>query len=207
MNISTFSQPFRRIRARRNALASKQKQRMSDIASLILRLGQPSASLSQSDSTTCRQLTELVKQSLRKGVDSAVECGQGRPVLFQYASDCTPMKVAHRIAAGSVNPSSRSIIRQGYSLTEFLVQTGFLKYFISDNEIGIKVVLREPLPLEHGKKAGNLFTAAEEFMPKLECMTQGIRLVAHVFDRAQYSSLGRMLAQAQRVKDERSGTG
>eukprot|EP00971_Amphidinium_carterae_P279525 5549207-Amphidinium_carterae.1 len=175
------------------------KGKMAEIALLVLRLGQPSASLSPSDTALCRQMTEVVKQSLR-GV-------QGRPVLFQYASDCTPMKVAHRINAGSVSSSSRNIIRQGYSLKEFLVQTGFLKYFKSDNEIGVKVLLREPLPLEHGKKAGNLFIAAVEFIPKFECLTQGIRLMGYVFDRAQYSSLGRMLAQAQRMKDERSKSG
>eukprot|EP00971_Amphidinium_carterae_P240484 4774089-Amphidinium_carterae.1 len=180
---------------------------MSEIALLVLRLGQPTASLSQSESGTCRQLTEVVKQSLGECVASAVECGRGRPVLFQYASDCTPMKVAHRISAGSVSSSSRSIIRQGYSLKEFLVQTGFLKYFKSDNEIGVKVLLREPLALEHGKKAVNLFTAAVDFIPKLECLTQGIRVMGYVFDRAQYSSLGRMLAQAQRIKDERSRSG
>eukprot|EP00971_Amphidinium_carterae_P347875 6490111-Amphidinium_carterae.2 len=179
---------------------------MSDIALLILRLGKPAASLSQTDALACRQLTEAVNDSLREGVANTVESGQGRPVLFQYASDCTPMKVAHRISAGSVSASSRSITRQGYSLKEFLVQTGFLKYFNTENEIGVKVLLREPLALEHGKKAGNLFTAAVDFVPKFEHVTGGIRLLAHVFDRAQYSSLGRMLAQDQGVKDERSNT-
>eukprot|EP00971_Amphidinium_carterae_P025403 501319-Amphidinium_carterae.1 len=174
---------------------------MVSLAELVLLLGKPTNVLSPQESVACRALTECVKECLYENLADAAARSQGRPVLFQYASDCTPMRVAHRIHGGRSSEGGRTFVRQGYSLKEFLVQSGFLKYYAAGNQLGVKVIIREPVPLEDGKKSGNLFTAAESFMPKLEHCTSGIRVVAHVFDRAQYSSLGRMLLQSQRAKD------
>eukprot|EP00971_Amphidinium_carterae_P346522 6488024-Amphidinium_carterae.1 len=175
---------------------------MASLADIVLLLGKPTRVLSPQEAVSCRALTELVKECLYENVDEAASRSHGRPVLFQYASDCTPMKVAHRIQVGASSARGCGFSRQGYSMKEFLVQSGFLKYWAEGNKLAVKAILREPLPLEDGKKATNLFTAAERFIPKLENSTSGIRIAAYVFDRAQYSSLGRMLLQCQRVKDE-----
>jgi len=123
----------------------------------------------------------------------AVRQAAGLPVLVTYSSDCTPLHIRERFIA---KVGQLRVVREGARTHDFLVQQAFLRYFDASGSHQTTTVLRDPLPLIHGKGAWAVFAAALDFLPSLrELGHQGIAVQHYVFDRALHSALCRQFRQ------------
>ena len=81
-------------------------------------------------------------------------------------------------------------------MTELLVQRAILRCCTPSGHVRTSVVVRDPLPLTHGKSAAAIFAAPLEFFPTLRQLGhQGIAIQHYAFDRAMHSPLFRMFRQ------------
>ena len=86
--------------------------------------------------------------------------------------------------------------RSGKGSIEYLVQTVYYRYYDRALKANTAVLIRDPLPLTHGKTALALFAAGLEFDPTLrKSGCQGIAIEHNVYDRAVQSALSRLHSQ------------
>ena len=71
------------------------------------------------------KMAEVVKTTLQRKVRALLRSAAGRPVLFSYSSDGTPMKVAVRVSSEGLVPNS-TLNRRGKTGVEFLLQRGYV---------------------------------------------------------------------------------
>ena len=69
-------------------------------------LGRASAILSKDNVLQAMKMAEAVKTTLQRKVRALLRSAAGRPVLFSYSSDGTPMKVAVRVSSEGLVPNS-----------------------------------------------------------------------------------------------------
>ena len=164
-----------------------------DVQNLLLKYGKPSYVLVGNDRHEMPQLVEVLKQFLRQYGEAFIKGADGLPILRSYSSDCTPVKVKQRITA-KLGPTR--VHRVGGMSVELLMEVVFLRYVDLDDQCHTHVVLRDPLPLTHGKSGLALFAASRQFFPTArECGHLGLVVEHLVCDRAQLSILDRLLRQ------------
>ena len=128
-------------------------------------LGRASAILSKENVLEAMKMAEVLKAALLKKARALLATAAGRPVLFSYSSDGTPMKVAIRVSSEGLVPNS-TLDRRGRTGVEFLLQRGWYKTLGSEGDVCMCALLADPVALSHGKGSWYLFTAAREFAPR-----------------------------------------
>lgn len=178
----------------------------SSLRELAVELSRASAVLTKAQVGHVMKLCEVVKHQLQSKVDTLLSKASGRPVLMSYSSDGTPMKTAARVSSEGLVPGT-ALIRRGRDCVELLLQRGWYKTFGANGQTLVAALLRDPVPLTHGKSAWHLYSAARSFAPFLEeAGHQGISISHYAFDRACYSALTRRLSQSHAVAQARVAT-
>ena len=152
------------------------------------------------------KLCELAKHFLKNRAKHFVSGAQGRPLLYSYQADGTPMLVQATHVAQRA--SGQHVVRTAGRGLELLLQRVFLKTIAPSGEHLVTAYFRDPVPLDNGKGAWPCFTAACECFPMLKTMGHmGISISHYCFDRALYSSLGRILRQRHMLYHEMAISG
>jgi hypothetical protein len=165
----------------------------SQVAELVRKYSSVQNAISKDDRLEIGSLCEVAKSFFQAKAKGFVLQAGGLPLLMSYSSDCTPLHTRQRYVA-KAGPSR--VVREGGKTYEFLVQQGFLRFFDASGAHHTATVLREPLPLSHGKGAWPVFSAGLAFLPSLRQMGhQGVAIQHYVFDRALHSALCRQFRQ------------
>ena len=86
---------------------------------------------------------------------------QGRPLLYSYGSDGTP--VLTKATISSALQSGRKISRRSGHSVEFLLERAFLRTTTPEGRPWATALFKPPTPLDLGKAALNIFSAACRF--------------------------------------------
>ena len=138
---------------------------------------------------------EALKDSLREtAVAQALE-PQVAPVLSFYSSDSTGAFC--RVQGNRATPYG-TVQRRGRVHEEFLMERGFIKNVVGQ-EMRMTPLIRDPRPLQQGKKAGNSFQAWCDFELNLRTVGgKGILLEHSCFDRALLGPVALLMRQRRR---------
>ena len=152
-------------------------------------LGKASAILSKEKVLDAMKMCEILKAHFQRKVRSLLARAAGRPVLFSYSCDGTPMKIAVRVSSEGLAPND-AVNRRGRSCVEFLLQRGWYKTVGPEGNVLMCALLADPIPLSHGKSSWYLYAAAEKFAPLTQSLGhEGICVTHYAFDRAVFSAL------------------
>lgn len=148
-------------------------------------------------------MAEVLKATLLRKARALLTGAAGRPVLFSYSSDGTPMKVAVRVSSQGL-VSNSTLHRKGKTGVEFLLQRGWYKTIGPEGNVCMCVLLADPVPLSYGKGSWYLYTAAEQFAPLVqELGHEGICVTHYAFDRAIFGALTSKLFRRHEQQHER----
>ena len=140
------------------------------------------------------RLADALRIFTRAEARRLVVGAQGVPILVSYSNDGTPLSVRKRVVLPGV---AGSMTREGGASHELLCQRAM--YRTRDRTTGgwqTVAMIRDPVPLVHGKGAGPVFSAAVEFLPTLRQMGhRGIAIHHYAFDRALHAPLVRRFKQ------------
>ena len=139
------------------------------------------------------KICEVSKAFFRNQVETLIAETNGQPMLYSYSSDGTPLHTKDRVVKQL--PTGQKVTRSGGAGHEYLVQQGFVRTLGFDGHKTL-AILREPLPLQHGKSAGALFAAGVAFLPTLrELGHNNIAISHYCFDRGAFSAVSRLFHQ------------
>ena len=140
------------------------------------------------------RLAEALKHFSRAEARKLVVGAKGVPILCSYSNDGTPMTVRKRVVLQGVAGRTH---REGGASCELLCQRAMFR--TRDRTTGgwqTAILLRDPVPLVHGKGADPVFSAAVEFVQTLRQMGhRGIAIQHYSFDRALHAPLVRRFKQ------------
>lgn len=138
-----------------------------------------------------------------KGKD-LVNKANGRPVLFSYGSDGTPMLT--RATVTSQNSSGQQVMRRAGRAAEFLLERAFLRTTSSEGRPLAVALFKPPVPLDAGKGALQVFTASCHFFPLLHKVGhRGVSVAHYCFDRALFAALTKKQVERHALYFERLG--
>ena len=150
--------------------------------------------LSTSEAAQNAKLCEVLKTFLKTKAEGLIRSANGRPCMFSYQSDSTPI-LAKSQRVHKVH-EHRTIARRGGSAADMLIEKGFLRTWDGCGESSTSAVLRDPLNLTAGKTAWCLFSGAKAFFPTFRQLShEGVSIYHYGFDRAMYSALSTKLKQ------------
>ena len=129
---------------------------MQRIDARIRDLGIASRVLSRQEADECEKIAEVAKSVLLSKAKAFIENNAENPLLFCYASDTTPLRTSVRYVFQVGQP--RKVHREGGSLSELLMQKGFLKRVSASGEHEVLALLHEPGPMGKGKSALYAYT-------------------------------------------------
>ena len=122
-----------------------------------------------------------------------IEKAQGRPLLFSYGADSTPLPALLSKVTQSFEVAGSVHHRQAGTAVDFLAQIGFLKARTASGDTVIGCLASPPRALSAGKSSWNCFTAQGEFFPHLRRLVPKGIIVQHcAFDRALFSAMERL---------------
>ena len=124
-----------------------------------------SRNLARDEGREAGRLMEIVKQFLWQRARALVREANGRPVLYSYGSDGTPLLTKESVAA---KPCRKTILyRRARQSGEYLVERGFLLTHNPDGSFKSAGLFREPRLLTEGKTGLHSSKAATEFWPMI----------------------------------------
>jgi hypothetical protein len=173
------------------AMAPSHCARYPSVTSLLREHARVGLNLDTHGMNVNAKLCEVVKDFLQAKAFAIIRESDGRPCLFSYQSDGTPILAkttwTHRVG-------DRIVVRRGGDAAEFLIEKAFVRTWSRSGEPRIAVILRDPRHLAAGKNSWCLYTAAKSFFPSLkDAGATGIMISHYAFDRAMYSALSSKL--------------
>ena len=148
---------------------------------------------SSTEERHAEKVCEIIKAALREKAIELVKNAGGRPILFSYGSDGTPLLTR---ATLTQSVGTQRVVRSGGKAEEVLVERGFVKAFSPCGDPRVVALTRDPVPLSNGKSAAHMVTPLSKFFPVIQSLGhEGLVVYHYVFDRAVCSSLGRMALQ------------
>ena len=131
------------------------------------------------------RLAEALSSFTRAEAQRLVVGAKGAPLLCSYSNDGTPMIVRKQIVTQGVGGT---LSREGGASCELLCQRAMFRSRDSTGGWKTAIMIRDPVPLVHGKGAEPVFSAAVEFLRTLRQMGHwGIAIQHYAFDRALYA--------------------
>jgi len=136
------------------------------------------------------RLCEAGKAYLQSKARALVLGAGNLPVLVHYSSDGTPISTKYRATAVLPTMAGTRVKREARETSEFLVQVGFARRLDPSGKAVTACILRDPVPLVHGKTAWSLFSCGRDFFQTARQQGhRGISIAHYSFDRAAYSPL------------------
>ena len=164
-------------------LAMASDQELESFRHRLISFGAASTTYDQQKQSKLEGLLLCIQEFLVARRDQFVRCNAEVPVMYCYSSDPTPLKLAVRHAAPA-QLGARRPMRHGKALTELLVQVATLHTLSGTGKLQSCFHVRDPLPLQSGKKSWNLLQAALSFSPHLKNLGHdGISIAVSTFDR------------------------
>ena len=164
-------------------------QAEGQVVGVVRELSRCTRALSSVEARQVARVAEVSKEVLRVGVRAFVGKVDPEPCSRSTSSDGTPITVSHRIAAEL--PSGRVYRRSGKACHEF--QVGLSFYKSSDPAVHPRVLLRELVPMTHGKKALAEFEIVKLGGISLRAAGHTGEVVEHyAWDRAKFTALARL---------------
>lgn len=166
----------------------------SPFVDLCVDLAKAGKCFERDEADLCLKVAEAGKQFLENKLQGFIRGTAGKPLLVSYMSDGTPMLLRKRVhqRAGP----NLTIVREGGSGVELLMQQVFVKRLASNGTPEVRCLLRDPRPMD-GKTTLHCFSAMEEMMPMAREMQHAGLVISHHygFDRALFSALSRLARQ------------
>ena len=149
--------------------------------------------LANNEDREVARLCEISKQYLTDQALALVKQAVGKPVLYEYVGDGTPMRLLYFYSAAL--SEHHQVHRAGKSTTELYCQAAMIR---TTDDVGlpeIRPVLRDPRPMQ-GKSGLHAFTACREYFPLLhQAGHVGCSLQHYSWDRALFSCCRRFALQ------------
>ena len=163
--------------------------RQDSVFDAIKHLSVAGKTLSEQECNDAGRLCEVGKAALLEFAHALVKASHGRPLLYEYCGDGTPLKLRYRF--GSDVDRHLKVKRSGFSGTGLFCQAAFLRSFDEDGAPVVRTILRDPRPMiDKGALAS--FNAARELFPLLhELQHEGYKLHHYSWDGALYSACRR----------------
>lgn len=163
------------------------------VAAAVQSLGKASVVVDGHDRRRVSQLCERLKEFLLDDARRLIEASDGRPVLYEYVGDATPLSL--RFRNGATLDAVNTVHRSGRQTIELFCQAAFVRTVDGLGRPLMRAILRDPRPLA-GKTALHQFVACREFFPKLQTIrSTGFSIHHYCWDRAIYSALRRFVLQ------------
>jgi len=170
-------------------MASAASSHEGTVFSLLRQSARPSCPAT--DDRLMARLCESGKQLLKSKAYDLVSEAEGRPVLFHYSADGTPLATRQRVVAEV--GQGRRVSMQGRATEEYLVQHAFYRHIGLDGKRRTAVVLRDPLPLTNGKGVLACFSCALAYVVHPRDMGHhGLSISHYTFDRALYTGMEKL---------------
>eukprot|EP00971_Amphidinium_carterae_P352665 6492695-Amphidinium_carterae.3 len=120
------------------------------------------------------------KMTLRTLCANEVEALSDGVMLWQYSSDCTPVKVRAFLKGGSVGSRSSQMVNE-----EYLVQLLFLTVMRGDGDVKHRMYFSEPVCLQHGKQNTALLACSLSFLSAawMRGSPEALKIYHQVHDR------------------------
>jgi hypothetical protein len=146
------------------------------------------------DIRSLQKLASVIVQFLEHQIIDFVHLAGDRPMLVSYMGDGTPIRTRH--FESTPMQDRKSIKHSGKDCDEFYVQALIYAFYNGMGERLQKTLLRDPVPLTHGKDAWALLSMALDIIihPRT-CGHSGLVLFHCAFDRAIFSACSRLLNQ------------
>ena len=158
------------------------------LTALYRDFAKPHRLVQKAEETTCFRLCELAWYYQVLKAKHVVEQAEGRPVLYSYGADSTPMLTTSTVS--SLSPMKGRVVRKAGRGLEYLLERGFVVSTNSRGELLKAALFKAPTPLDKGKGAWQCFSASCDFFPILRRLGhRGIAISHYVFDRALFASL------------------
>ena len=166
---------------------------MTDLADRVRALGKASLCLGKQEVAECQRIAEVIKAHMARTAKEILATSGLAPVLLVYQSDTTPLRT--RVIFTSKDAAGSMVRRCGFHRHEYLLQCGFVATTGAEMAPQQAALLAEPISVPN-KLAWTLFAACKHYFPLLKSLkNEGICVTAYVYDRAQFSSLGRLCQQ------------
>jgi hypothetical protein len=162
--------------------------------------------LTPSQVTGIGRLALVGHQYMTMLVKKAIGSARGAPLLVSYAADGTPLLTKHQVK--EQGPGGSSVLRSGHAAHELLMQTLFCRRLDAQGQAHTIAICHAPVPLTNGKSALAQYAVGRLFVPDLRLLGhRGIQICHFAFDRACFSSLGKIWKQHHQQKAAGSGLG
>lgn len=167
-----------------------------DASAAVIDLSMPHRVFSKADAAAAAKWCELLKRQLRGDAVDLIRRAEGRPILYSYQADATPVLVRTYCRTQVVD--GLLVHRSAGEGCEFLVERAFLKSTDRQGKPLLACLMRDPRPLTAGKASWNVWTACREFFPPVRSFSHGGIVLSHfAFDRALFQPVLRKLRQQQ----------
>ena len=171
------------------ALSTHRRTKMAqelEVLNVIGAYGVAGRPLEKSDARQVQRLAEAGKALLDECAKDLIAASHGRPVLYQYQGDGTPLKLksAFQVAFAEHQKTARS----GYSGVELFCQGAFVRSLDSVGNPLVACIMKEPRPMA-GKTGLHAINGLREFFPTLdEIGHRGFNIHHYSWDRAIFSA-------------------
>ena len=158
--------------------------------------------LTKKDKRTVRIVASFLEEKLVHKVVARIRANPRRPWLGVYASDGWSAQVAVGTVADLAEHCR--VDHRGRVKHEFCLERAMFREKLGDGGDRLMVVLKRPRGLAKGKRHGNFFQAAVDFVPTLtELGARGVRMQLFNLDGLHYASFMRLMRGrfALRYKD------
>ena len=169
----------------------------------IRRLSRASGALDKQDMLKLYKNAEVAKDVMLAGVKDFILEAEHLPCMRSTASDDTPPITVSEMVASQLGDSA-IIRRGGKACHEF--QVGLSMYRCIEPDVNSRIVLREAMPMRHGKTAAAEWEIVKHAAPTLRSAGHLGEVVEHyAWDRAKFGALQRM-AKAWHNAEVHAGT-
>jgi hypothetical protein len=137
-----------------------------EFISMMTRFSKPGLAMTPTEDFQMVRLSAALQQFLRAEFVRLVQYHLDEPISVSYINDGWGRMLTDRVVR-KVPESHVRVCRNGKLRHEFLLQRAVLRIDTFTNREVVKILVGEPIGMRLGKKSGNVFTAACEFLGTL----------------------------------------
>ena len=164
---------------------------------VIKHLSVAGRTLNEQEHSDAARLCEVGKAALLEFAHGLVRASHGRPLLYSYVGDGTPLKLRYHFESG-VGPHLK-VKGSGFTGTELFCQGAFLRNVDEPGAPVVRTILRDPRPMIN-KGGLASFNAAKEMFPLLhELQHEGYKVHHYSWDGAIYSACSRHMRRYHKM--------
>ena len=162
---------------------------MMTCASEIMRLSTLGENMDYNQRASLHKCAEAFRSFLQVGAQSVIMKYKHEPLLYQYSSDCTPVRTMKHITR--TTEGKLRITRHARHTGEYLIQRAFLTSADGD----IMSIIERPLKLQDKTAFMHLHCMRKLMKFPHELHHMGIQIVHQIYDRAVLSAMQRIVPQ------------